>query len=127
MYELDPTPKSDSLDGVQLTMDQYQKLAMRTCNISKCSGDKLYHAVFGLTSEAGEVAGLFQKQYQGHSIDIARLKKELGDALWMLAEACDAIGTTLNEVAIGNIEKLRKRYPDGFDVERSLNRAPDDV
>ena len=127
MFELDPTPKSDALDGAQLTLNEYQKLAMRTCNLTKNREKKLFHAVFGLTSEAGEVSGLFQKSYQGHDIDIVHLKKELGDCLWMLAEACDALGTTLNEIAIGNIEKLRKRFPDGFSAERSINRAEGDV
>lgn len=127
MFQLSPTAKFDDLDGVELTMSQYQKLAMRTCNITKNPDDKLFHAVFGLNAEAGEVAGLFQKSYQGHDIDIVHMKKELGDTLWMLAEACDAIGTTLNEVAIMNIEKLRKRFPDGFDPKRSLNRAKGDI
>lgn len=127
MFELDPTPKSDAFDGTQLTMDYYQKLAMRTCNFKKDREKKLFHAIFGLNSEAGEVAGLFQKSYQGHDIDIAHLKKELGDCLWMIAEACDALGTTMNEIAIGNIEKLRKRFPEGFSVERSIHRAEGDV
>lgn len=126
MFELSPTAKFDDLDGVELTLNEYQKLAMRTCNI-KNAGDKLFHAVFGLTSEAGEVAGIFQKVYQGHELNAEALNKELGDALWMLAEACEAVGTTLNEVAILNIEKLRKRYPDGFSAERSINRAEGDI
>lgn len=126
MFELSPTAKFDDLDGVELTLNECQKLAMRTCNI-KNAGDKLFHAVFGLTSEAGEVAGIFQKVYQGHELNAEALNKELGDALWMLAEACEAVGTTLNEVAILNIEKLRKRYPDGFSAERSLNRAKGDI
>lgn len=126
MYELSKTAKFDDLDGLELTLNEYQKMAMRTCNI-KNSGDKLFHAVFGLTSEAGEVAGIFQKVYQGHEMNAEALSKELGDALWMLAEACDAVGTTLNEVAILNIEKLRKRYPEGFSTERSINRAKGDI
>ena len=126
MFELSPTAKFDDLDGVELTLNEYQKLAMRTCNI-KNAGDKLFHAVFGLTSEAGEVAGIFQKVYQGHELNAEALNKELGDALWMLAEACEAVGTTLNEVAILNIEKLRKRYPEGFSTERSLNRDKGDI
>lgn len=126
MFELSETPKFDDLDGVELSMNEYQKLAMRTCNL-KCAGDKLHHAIFGLASESGEVAGLFQKQYQGHAIDLIRTKKELGDALWFIAEACDAMGTTLNEIAVMNIEKLRSRYPEGFEIKRSLYRAEGDV
>ena len=48
--------------------------------------------------------------------------KELGDALWFLAEIATAMGVTLDEIAAMNISKLMKRYPDGFSEERSVNR-----
>lgn len=65
--------------------------------------------------------------YQGHEIDIEHFKKELGDCLWMIAEACDVLGTDLDEIMEMNIEKLKKRYPDGFSAERSLHRAECDI
>lgn len=111
-----------------MTGNEYQKLAMRTCSIPyDKTGDMLYHAVFGLTSEAGEVAGILQKVYQGHDVDISHLKKELGDCAWMLAEACESIGAELDDVMQLNIDKLAKRYPEGFSAERSLTRAEGDV
>ena len=111
-----------------MTGKEYQKLAMRTCSIPyDKSHDKLCHAVFGLSSEAGEVSGILQKVYQGHEVDIEHFKKELGDCLWMIAEACDVLETDLDDVMEMNIEKLRKRYPDGFSAERSLHRAESDV
>lgn len=111
-----------------LTMNEYQKLAMRTCSIPYDNKKgRLYHAVIGLNSEAGEVAGILQKEYQGHEIDPEHLKKELGDCLWMIAEACDALDISMSEVAQMNIDKLRARYPEGFEVERSLNRAEGDI
>ena len=111
-----------------MTGKEYQGLAMRTCNIPhENTHDKVYHAIFGLASEAGEVAGIFQKVYQGHPIDIDHVKKELGDCLWMIAEACDSLGTDLDEVMVMNIEKLKNRYPDGFSTERSLQRAEGDI
>lgn len=111
-----------------MTGKEYQNLAMRTCSIPyDKSYDKLCHAVFGLSSEAGEVSGILQKVYQGHGIDIEHFKKELGDCLWMIAEACDVFGIDLDEVMEINIEKLKKRYPDGFSAERSLHRAEGDI
>ena len=80
-----------------------------------------------MTSEAGEVSGILQKTYQGHEIDFEHVKKELGDCLWMIAEACDAFGFSLDEVMELNIEKLRKRYPKGFSSENSLHRAEGDI
>lgn len=111
-----------------MTGTEYQKLAMRTCSIPyDKKDDRLFHAVFGLTSEAGEVAGILQKVYQGHTREYEHMKKELGDCLWMIAEACEAIGTTVDEVAEMNIDKLRKRYPEGFSADKSLHRREGDI
>lgn len=85
------------------------------------------HAVFGLTSEAGEVAGILQKRYQGHKVDANHLVKELGDCLWMILEACDALGVSMESVMDINIRKLEKRYPEGFSAEKSLHRKEGDV
>ena len=106
----------------------YQKAAMRTCSIPY--DDKqgmLYHAIFGLASEAGEAAGILQKMYQGHEFDREHMAKELGDCLWMIAEACTAIDMTMEEVMQLNIDKLRARYPEGFSAERSLHRVEGDI
>ena len=111
-----------------MTPNEYQKLAMRTCNLLHSPLDDMAcHAVFGLTSEAGEVAGLFQKRYQGHELDEEHLMKEIGDCLWMIAELCTAYGFSLEDVMQLNIDKLRARYPNGFDTEKSLHRAEGDV
>ncbi len=111
-----------------MTPNEYQKLAMRTCNLLHSPlGDMACHAVFGLTSEAGEVAGIFQKWYQGHELDEEHLMKEIGDCLWMIAELCSAYGFSLEYVMQLNIDKLRARYPDGFSEEKSLHRAEGDV
>lgn len=106
----------------------YQRMAMRTsvfCNDQK--EDMAAHAVFGLCSEAGEVAGIFQKLYQGHPISMEHIKKELGDCMWMIAEACTAFDLDLDDVMQTNINKLRARYPDGFEAERSLHRQKGDI
>lgn len=103
-----------------MTGKEYQALAIRTCSIPyDCKADRLYHAVFGLNSEAGEVAGILQKKYQGHEVNLEHMEKELGDCLWMIAEACDALGT--------DIDKLKARYPEGFTVENSLHRKAGDI
>ena len=108
--------------------NDYQKLAMRTCSIPyDDAGAMLNHAVFGLTSEAGEVSGILQKVYQGHEVDPMHLKKELGDCLWMIAEACTALGFDMDDVMQTNIDKLKARYPEGFTSERSIHRAKGDI
>ena len=106
---------------------EYQKLAMRTCSTMGDKQAMLHHGVFGLNSEAGEVSGLLQKVYQGHLFDIEHMKKELGDCMWMIAEVCEALGFTMDDVMQANIKKLKERYPDGFSAERSINRKEGDV
>ncbi len=116
-----------------ITLDQYQTVAMRTMNLERPKDETLRHAVFGLTSEAGEVAGILQKVYQGHSSPLENeevkehMIKELGDCLWMIAEAAEALEVSLSAVAQKNIQKLQARYPEGFDPEKSLHRQEGDV
>lgn len=111
-----------------MTGSEYQALAMRTCNFRREDTESmLRHAVFGLTSEAGEVSGIMQKEYQGHTFDPEHMKKELGDCLWMIAEVCHALGFSMDDVMELNLEKLRARYPNGFSAEKSINRRAGDI
>ena len=121
--------RTESIDAQDiLNPNRYQELAMRTCAIPlERKEDMVRHGVFGLCSEAGEVAGIFQKIYQGHEVDHDHLKKELGDVLWMVAEICHAYGFELEDIMLLNIEKLKARYPEGFDAEHSLHRAEGDI
>lgn len=77
----------------------------------------------GLNGEAGEAIDLLKKHiFQDHELDVEHLAKELGDIAWYLAISADAIGYSLEKIFQMNIEKLEKRYPDGFDSERSMHR-----
>ena len=86
-------------------------------------GELLYGAL-GLTGEAGEVADSIKKViFHGHKSDYEALVKELGDVCWYIALLCHAIGVPLEEVMSRNIEKLEKRYPEGFSESASINRS----
>jgi NTP pyrophosphatase (non-canonical NTP hydrolase) len=81
----------------------------------------------GLCGEAGEVADYLKKVYgHGHQLDPNKLKKEIGDVLWYLADICTKYNFSLEEIAQLNVEKLKARYPEGFSQERSQNRNPKD-
>lgn len=111
-----------------MTPNEYQRLAIQTCCIPYSrKEDMIRHAVFGLASESGEVSGIFQKEYQGHTVDTEHVKKELGDCLWTIAELCTALDFELENVMQTNIDKLKKRYPDGFKYEKSLHRKIGDI
>ena len=105
---------------------EYMELAMRTAP-EMDAASKLSHGILGINSEAGELAGIVQKVYQGHLPDREHMLKEVGDCYWFLAEICYALGTTPDEVMEMNIEKLKARYPEGFDPEKSLHRAEGDI
>ena len=105
-------------------LDSYQHLASRTANAHKGpKTDRLANFALGLTGEAGEVADIIKKHiFHGHAIDMDDLVKELGDVLWYVSQLADVLEVDLSEVASQNIDKLKKRYPDGFSEQDSQNR-----
>ena len=110
-----------------MTLDDYQQLAARTIRPGRTAEQALANWALGLTGEAGEVAEHVKKHlFHGGPLDRAAVVKELGDILWYVAAMAGAVGVPLDEVGETNIEKLRRRYPEGFEEARSLNRAADD-
>lgn len=106
-----------------MTINEYQNLAMKTLNPELSRKDVLINGVMGLCGEAGEAIDLVKKHlHQGHELEKEKLAKELGDIAWYLAETAYALEIPLEEILQANIEKLQKRYPKGFDSERSINR-----
>lgn len=107
-----------------MTGNEYQKAALRTANLDYFTFyERLSNGVMGLCGEAGEVIDIVKKaQFQGHELDIEHIAEELGDLAWYLAITAAAIGKGLDEIFAANVEKLRKRYPEGFDSERSVHR-----
>ncbi len=110
-----------------MTGNEYQKLASRTINTTLTTFQKRQHALFGMASEVGELLGLYQKSYQGHELIEEHEQKEVSDILWFIAEYCTVQGWELDDIMALNIEKLKARFPDGFDPEKSLHRKEGDV
>lgn len=110
------------LGGQTNTADDYQKAAMRTMSPETLE-NPLLNGALGLAGESGEVADHIKKhKFQGHQLDKEHLIKELGDICWYVATTAYGLGVPLSEVMERNIEKLRKRYPNEFETERSLHR-----
>lgn len=110
-----------------MNLNEYQKLAARTINQNLTTVERGKHALHGMVGEIGEIHSVYQKRYQGHNWDGEHIKKELGDLLWFIAEYCTAKGWKLEDIAQMNIDKLKARYPEGFEADKSLNRAEGDV
>ena len=106
-----------------MTINEYQKLAMTTLNKELNERDVLINGVMGLCGESGEAIDIVKKHLaQGHELDKAHLAEELGDIAWYLAEVDTVLGYDLEDILQANIDKLRKRFPEGFEVERSIHR-----
>ena len=113
-----------------MTINEYQMECLRTepdeAKITKWT--RLENGLMGLNGESGEAIDILKKVFfQGHDLDDRHLAKELGDVAWYLAVSADALGYSLEDIFKMNIEKLRARYPDGFDPELSKNRKTGDV
>lgn len=112
----------------RLTINEYQKLAMRTSSKSLSKDMHLMNGALGLSGESGEVADIVKKWWmQGHDLDQEHIAKELGDICWYIAETATALGYDLETIMQMNIDKLMKRYPEGFSSERSQNRETGDI
>lgn len=123
--------------------DEYAYGCLRTCPtqveeaaIVRMEGEEPYRAnwetlvmcALGICGEGGEFADLIKKTgYQGHDFDERHALLELGDVLYYVSVAALALGYTLTDVMEANVEKLRKRYPDGFSAERSVHREEGDL
>ena len=107
---------------------EYQKRAMTTLNPALEKKDVLINSVMGLCGESGEAIDIVKKWLaQGHALDKEHLAKELGDIAWYLAEAATALDLSLGDILQANLDKLEKRYPNGFETRRSLSRAAEDL
>lgn len=108
-----------------LSANDYQRMAMRTAGEDQ---EKfLDNAIMGLCGEVGECADIVKKHhFQGHDLDSEKLFDELSDVCWYVALLATALGASLEDVMLHNIEKLKKRYPDGFSKERSIHRKEEE-
>jgi NTP pyrophosphatase (non-canonical NTP hydrolase) len=94
--------------------------------------ERLLTAAVGMSAEAGEFTEIVKKiVFQGKPVNeenLFHMKRELGDIMWYVAQACMGLNTSIDEIIEMNVEKLEKRYPGGsFDVHYSENRKQGDL
>lgn len=124
--------------------NDYQAFAMRTRNTMATErlslmadtymGDPhldiggVVNGCFGLSGEVGEFNDMVKKWiFHEKDLDIDHAQKEVGDILWYIAMICESFGWNMDEIMQKNVDKLKARYPDGFDVARSAHRQAGDV
>ena len=112
-----------------------EEMIQRLVDIEKTYGlnpSLLMTSAIGLSSESGEFIEIVKKAvFQGKPLDNDvqfHLKRELGDIMWYVANACRALDLTLDDIISENVDKLKSRYPGGeFDVHYSENRKDGDL
>lgn len=96
-----------------MDFNEYQFAARETA-IYPNMGNCLYYPVLGLCGESGEVAEQVKKAYRDDGGEVTpermeKIKKELGDVLWYVANTCYELNLSMEAVAVLNIEKLKDR------------------
>lgn len=126
-----------------MTGNEYQKLAMRTNDghaqdrladrmlagiIKKKDVSGVVNGLMGLSGETGELTDMFKKWiFHNAPMDEEHAKKEVGDVCWYIAMICHSMGWDLDDILQMNVDKLKARYPEGFDTEKSNHRKEGDV
>lgn len=84
---------------------------------------ELIHSCLGLAGEAGEVVDLIKKSVSyGTPIYTGHLLEECGDTLHYLARILDYWGFTLEDAKKHNLDKLHKRFPNGYSNKDAIER-----
>ena len=117
--------RSPSETVPEYTLNDYQAAASRTLAPERrLDNNSLAMVGLGLAGETGEVVDLIKKVVaHDHPLDRRKLVLEMGDVLWYITALATLLEVPLETVAFTNIEKLKKRYPNGFDSARSRNRS----
>lgn len=107
-----------------MNLKEYQDKSKRTLNKDLTPEQTLSNMVLGLIGETGEVADIIKKHlYQGHKLDIDHIKEELSDIMFYMVNLCNALDLDLETLLEQNYAKLLKRYPQGFNIDKSVNRV----
>lgn len=102
--------------------NEYQMAALRTAKVE--DDQLLIECALGLAGEVGELIDHIKKhKFHGHKLDCDYIKKELGDIVWYAAVMAYKANLSFDGVLEGNVEKLLKRYPNGFESDKSINRS----
>ena len=106
-----------------MNIRDFQTLSVRTMNKELTKEQQISNMVFGANGELGEVTDILKKYlYQGHRINKQHLAEEIGDTLFYIVNLCTLFNLDIEDILQGNVDKLRNRYPEGFDSTKSINR-----
>jgi NTP pyrophosphatase (non-canonical NTP hydrolase) len=108
----------------QVKVNQYQDWTARTAPHFDDIVEEMVAWSMGIAGEAGEYCDIVKKEvWHNHPVDNDKKAKELGDILYYVARSASVLGYSLEDICLMNQAKLYKRYPSGFDSEKSVNRV----
>ncbi len=100
-----------------MNLKEYQEACKKTAKKFDNKEREIATWGLGITGEAGDVASCIKKTLEHDNNQIEGIKENLGDALWYAAMICNFFNWDMEEVLEKNVEKLKKRYPDGFAIK----------
>ena len=111
----------------KMNFNNFQKDCERTANTDLTRSEASMNWALGIAGEAGEYCEIIKKsEFHGKTLNKDHAKKELGDILYYVAMAASNLNINLEEVAQANVDKLRARYPDGFEEGGGIRRHNND-
>jgi NTP pyrophosphatase (non-canonical NTP hydrolase) len=101
-----------------MTLDEYQKKALRTVISSDNEFRDLLHWVLGINGEAGEIAEKVKKIIRDKDGKVSEkdkeeMAKEVGDVLWYLAVFAHHLDVSFDDIGQANLKKLADRQKRG--------------
>lgn len=115
------TSKSD--ENNYLSLSEYIELVKRSLNTDLNFRETLMMLLFGINGETGELTDHFKKYFfHQHDCNIEYVSKEIGDIFWYVFSLCNQLKLNPEQIFYQNIKKLKERYPEGFDYNKSKNR-----
>ena len=106
-----------------MNLREYQEACKKTAKKFESDEKEILTWGLGISGEAGDVASCIKKTFAHDNDQKQGLRENIGDTLWYAAMICNFFGWDMEEVLRENIEKLKKRFPEGFtnmDVKREM-------
>ena len=107
-----------------MNLKEYQEACKKTAKEFPNPEIEIATWGLGLTGEAGDIAGCIKKTYAHDNDQKQGIRENIGDMFWYIAMMCNFFNWDLEEVLNENIEKLKKRYPEGkFTIEHAKRKG----
>ena len=107
------------------SLKEYQKLCKKTAERFKSREKEIFTWGLGIAGEAGDVASYIKKTFAHKNNQEDGIRENIGDTLWYAAMICNFFDWDLEEILEENIEKLKKRYPKGFNQKAAKRKGID--